>query len=204
MTIKQIRIGRDNFSYIINCPISKEAALVDPGYDADKLLDFISTNNLDLKFIINTHYHSDHSGQNQIIKKSIPSSKIVASESDGEKINADITVKDDDQLKLGKIILKFILTPGHTSGSICILVGNEALLTGDTLFIGDCGRTDLPGGSIDQMYKTLHEKIVSLPDHLIVYPGHDYGSKSFDTLGNQKKTNNTLLAKSLNEFSKIP
>ncbi|MCK5258369.1 MAG: MBL fold metallo-hydrolase, partial [Thermoplasmatales archaeon] len=84
------------------------------------------------------------------------------------------------------------------------IVDNEALITGDTLFIGDCGRTDLPGGDLVQMYRTLNEKIMSLPDHLIVYPGHDYGDKPFDTLGNQKRTNKTLLSKNLNDFSKIP
>ena len=77
-------------------------------------------------------------------------------------------------------------------------------ITGDTLFIGDCGRTDLPGGNINDMYKSLHEKIKSLPDHLIVYPGHDYGEKPFDTLGNQKIKNKTLVVKSIKEFRKIP
>jgi len=142
----------------------------------------------------------------QRIKKSIPSLKIVASESDGAKLNigVDVIISDGDQLKLGKVNLKFILTPGHTPGGICIIVDNEALLTGDTLFIGDCGRTDLPGGDLTQMYNSLNEKIKSLPDNLIVYPGHDYGDKPFDTLGNQKRTNKTLLAKNLNDFSKIP
>ena len=100
--------------------------------------------------------------------------------------------------------LNFILTPGHTPGGICIIVDNEAIITGDTLFIGDCGRTDLPGGDLAQMFRTLQEKIMPLPDHLIVYPGHDYGDKPFDTLGNQKRTNKTLIAKNLEEFSKIP
>lgn len=97
----------------------------------------------------------------------------------------------------------FLLTPGHTPGSICILVNNEAIITGDTLFIGDCGRTDLPGGNLTQMYNTLHYKIKSLPDHLIVYPGHNYGNKPFDTLGNQKLTNKTLVVKNLEEFSRL-
>ena len=76
-----------------------------------------------------------------------------------------------------------------------MIVDNEALLTGDTLFIGDCGRTDLPGGSLKEMFKTLQEKIKTLPNHLIVYPGHDYGDKPFDNLGNQKLTNKTLIVK---------
>jgi glyoxylase-like metal-dependent hydrolase (beta-lactamase superfamily II) len=119
-------------------------------------------------------------------------------------VKVDVKVSDHNRLKLGDIDLDFILTPGHTPGSICIIVDEEAIITGDTLFSGDCGRTDLPGGNITQMFKTLREKIMTLPDNLIVYPGHDYGDKPFDTLGNQKRTNKTLIAKNLDEFSRIP
>jgi glyoxylase-like metal-dependent hydrolase (beta-lactamase superfamily II) len=206
MTIEQIRIGFDNYSYIIYCLISKKAAIVDPGFNTNKLLENITTKDLDLEYIILTHYHSDHSGDCQKIKDSRPAAKIVASEPDGARLDVkiDIYISDGNYLKIGKVHLDFILTPGHTPGGICIIVDNEAILTGDTLFIGDCGRTDLSGGSLSQMYNSLHEKIKPLPDHLIVYPGHDYGEKPFDTLGNQKKTNRTLLAKNLKEFSKIP
>ena len=205
MTVKQIKVGFDNFSYVIYCSNRRKAAIVDPGFNTSKLLEFISSNNLELEYLIATHYHSDHTGEIQKIRNSISSSKVVASESDGSKLGmkVDITISDNDQLKLGDINLDFILTPGHTSGGICIIVGNEALITGDTLFIGDCGRTDLHGGNLAQMFNTLQEKIMPLPDHLIVYPGHDYGDKPFDTLGNQKRTNKTLIAKNLEEFSKI-
>ena len=206
MTIEQIKVGFDNFSYIVYCPINNKAAVVDPGFDVSKILKFISSKDLELEFIIITHYHRDHAGESQRIKDSMLSSRIVASGTDGAKLDIEVDkiVSDGDQLELGEVNLKFILTPGHTPDGICIIVDDEAILTGDTLFIGDCGRTDLPGGDLTQMYKSLHEKIMSLPDHLIVYPGHDYGDKPFDTLGNQKRTNKTLLAKNLNEFSKIP
>jgi len=206
MTIKQIKVGFDNFSYIIFCEKTRKASIVDPSYNPSELLEFILSNNLKLEYIIATHYHGDHTSGIQKIKNSISSSKIVASELDSPKlvIKVDIKVSDHNRLKLGSIDLDFILTPGHTPGGICIIVDDKALLTGDTLFIGDCGRTDLPGGNITQMFKTLIERIMPLPDHLIVYPGHDYGDKPFDTLGNQKRTNKTLLAKTLVEFSKIP
>jgi len=206
MTIEQIRVGFNNFSYVIYCQKTKKAAIVDPGYDSSKVIEFISSNNLKLEYIINTHYHGDHSSENYRVKSYCPMSKIIASKADGQKLGlkVDINVYDKDQLSLGKITLTFLSTPGHTPGGICIIIDNEAILTGDTLFIGDCGRTDLPGGSLAHMYKTLQEKIMSLPDNLIVYPGHDYGDKPFDTLGNQKQTNKTLLAKNLEEFSKIP
>jgi glyoxylase-like metal-dependent hydrolase (beta-lactamase superfamily II) len=203
LTIEQIKVGYDNFAYIVYCKKTKKAALIDPGYDAQKLLDNISSHKLNLQHIIITHHHSDHIGGIPTIKKHIPSSSIVASKLDGSTINADIVVSDEDRLSLGDVTLNFLLTPGHTAGGLCVIVDNKALLTGDTLFIGDCGRTDLSGGSLSEMHKTLQEKIMVLPDYLIVYPGHDYGPKPFDTLGHQKKTNKTLLAKTLEDFSKI-
>jgi glyoxylase-like metal-dependent hydrolase (beta-lactamase superfamily II) len=206
VVIEQIRVGYDNFCYIIYCPIHKKAAIVDPGFDTTNSLRFITANDLILEYIILTHYHSDHTAETKHLKKVILSSRIVASKEDGQKllIKPDIFVSDKSQLKVGNILLSFLLTPGHTPGCICIIVDNEALLTGDTLFIGDCGRTDLPGGNLAQMYASLHEKIIKLPDELIVYPGHDYGEKPFDSLGCQKRTNKTLKAKTLKEFSAIP
>jgi len=206
MAIEQLKIGLDNFSYIVYCSNEKEALIVDPSYDASKALDFIKKNNLKLKYVVITHYHFDHTEDITTIKKLFPDVKIIASEEDGKKLNekVDMFVIDGQKLKLGNINLQFLLTPGHTPGGLCIIVDNQAILTGDTLFIGDCGRTDLPGGNIIQMFKSLQEKIKVLPDHLVVYPGHDYGEKPFDTLGNQKRKNKTLLARNIKEFSKIP
>lgn len=205
MTIKQIKVGLDNFSYLIFCPKKKKAAIVDPGYNFSKIDKIIIQNNLNLEYIIATHFHIDHTGCINKFKKCYSNSKIIASEKDGIQLDTQVDIKviDHDKIKLGNVFLEFILTPGHTPGGICIIVDNESLLTGDTLFIGDCGRTDLLGGNITQMFKTLQEKIIPLPDHLIIYPGHDYGDKPYDILGNQKKTNKTLLAKNIEEFSSI-
>jgi len=205
LAIEQIKIGFDNFSYVIYCQINKQAAIVDPGLDSTKTLQFIASQKLTLEYILITHHHSDHSSDCKRIKRLFPQAKIVASEADGKKLalKPDIVISDGSQLKIGKILVNFLLTPGHTPGGICIILDNEALLTGDTLFIDDCGRTDLPGGNLAQMYASLHEKIMLLPDELIVYPGHDYGEKPFDSLGNQKRTNKTLRAKTLKEFSMI-
>jgi hydroxyacylglutathione hydrolase len=206
IVIEQFKVGADNFSYVIYNSATKEAAIVDPSFDASKTLNFIKQNNLNLKYIIITHYHFDHSKDIASVKKAISSANVVASELDGKKLNekVDIFVTDGKKLSLGEINLQFILTPGHTPGGICILVDNKAIITGDTLFIGDCGRTDLSDGNINQMFKSLQEKIKPLPDNVIVYPGHDYGEKPFDTLGSQKKKNKTLLARNIEEFSKIP
>jgi len=206
VSIAQLNVGYDNFCYVLYCPVHKKAAVVDPGFDAIKILQMLTAKNLILEYIILTHHHSDHTAETKHLKTVFPSSKIVASEKDGKKLSVkpDVNVNDGSQLKLGNVLLDFLLTPGHTKGGICILVDKTALLTGDTLFIGDCGRTDLPGGSLAEMFSTLQGKIMTLPDELIVYPGHDYGKKPFDSLGNQKRTNKTLCAKNLKEFSMIP
>jgi glyoxylase-like metal-dependent hydrolase (beta-lactamase superfamily II) len=205
LMIKQIRIGNDNFSYIIYSRKNNSAIIVDPGFEPEKTINYIINNNLILRYIIITHHHSDHSYGVITIKNKFPKARIIASKEDGEKINTDIDifVKDKDKLKLGEINLEFLLTPGHTPDGICIIVNNKAIITGDTLFIGDCGRTDLPGGNLQIMYNTLKNKIMPLPNNLIIYPGHDYGDKPYDTLGNQKKNNKTLNIKNFNDFSKI-
>jgi hydroxyacylglutathione hydrolase len=204
--IEQIRVGLDNFSYVIFCPVQKKAAIVDPGFDATPALQIITSNTLLLDYVILTHYHSDHAAEAKRLKTHHPSTQIVASKEDGNKlpIQPDVVVSDGSKLMIGTIALSFLLTPGHTKGGICILVDDTAILTGDTLFIGDCGRTDLPGGSLQEMFHTLQQKILPLPDDLLVYPGHDYGEKPFDRLGNQKQTNKTLRAKTRQEFSLIP
>ena len=206
MPIEQMKIGYDNFCYVIYCLHHKKAAIVDPGFDSTRASKFLASKNLTLEYIILTHHHSDHTAEAEHLKKTFSTPKIVASEEDGKKlpVQPDIIIRNKDHLELGTISLDFLLTPGHTKGGICIIVENKALLTGDTLFIGDCGRTDLPGGSLAEMFATFQEKIMVLPDELIVYPGHDYGEKPFDSLGNQKRTNKTLRAKTLKEFSLIP
>ena len=203
MVIEQILVGQDNFSYLVYCEETKQSALVDPGSNASRAMKRNGELNLDLKYVINTHHHYDHAGDNIRVKEA-NDCKFIASRMDSEKIpvNIDIIVADGEIINMGSVQMKFIHTPGHTSGGICVIVDDKYLLTGDTLFIGDCGRTDLPGGSNEQMYASLL-KLKSLPDDLIVYPGHDYGDKVFDDLGNQKKVNKTLIADSLDVFSEI-
>lgn len=205
MAIEQLRVGFDNFSYVIYCPVQKKAAIVDPGFDAKKLMQFLKENRCSLEFVILTHYHSDHCAELPHLKKKYPTAQVVASKDDGQRLSVppDVVMSDGSRLLLGTVRLSFLATPGHTPGGICVIVDDEAVLTGDTLFIGDCGRTDLAGGSLEQMFRSLQEKILPLSDELVVYPGHDYGAVPFDTLGHQKRTNKTLLAKNLKEFSLI-
>jgi len=96
--------------------------------------------------------------------------------------------------------VRFLHTPGHTPGSQCFLVNQASLVAGDTLFVGACGRVDLPGGDPKAMYESLTQKLMRLPDEVVLYPGHNYGRTPSDTLGAQKRTNPYLRGKNLQEW----
>jgi hydroxyacylglutathione hydrolase len=196
MYFKQIKHRGDNFSYIIADETTKEAAVVDPSFNADVIIQFLKEQKFIAKYVINTHHHGDHTAGNEDVKSKF-GAKIVAHKlSEGEK---DVGVTDGDVIKIGKVIIKVIHTPGHTPDSICLLVDGK-VLTGDTLFVGECGRTDLSGGSAKDMYTSLFFKLAILDDSIEVYPGHDYGSRPHSTIGLEKRTNYTLEKRSLEEF----
>ena len=197
MFFKQIQQHSDNFTYIIADEETREAAVVDSSYNADEIIKTIKTQKLQLKYIINTHGHSDHTAGNTELQ-SIFGAKIVAHKQ--SKIHPDLPVNENDILNVGKISVKIIYTPGHTADSICLLVDNKKLLTGDTLFVGECGRTDFPGGSSKNMYESLFNKLLKLNDDVEVYPGHDYGRTPSSTIGEEKKSNYTLQPRSLKDF----
>lgn len=194
---KQIQQHGDNFSYIIADENTKEAAVVDSSFNASEIIHILKAKNLNLKFIINTHGHSDHTAGN-IELGSIFGAKIIAYKL--SKVNFDIAVEDGDVLTVGKVSIKIIYTPGHTMDSICLLVDNKKLLTGDTLFVGECGRTDMLGGNSKSMYDSLFIKLLKLNDDVEVFPGHDYGPKPSSTIGEEKKSNYTLQPRSLEDF----
>jgi hydroxyacylglutathione hydrolase len=197
MFFRQIQQHSDNFSYIVADDITRDAAVIDSSYNAGEITRILKAENLNLKYVINTHGHSDHTAGNEELR-SMFNAKIVAHKL--SRINADIKVDDGDFIRVGNISLKVFHTPGHTPDSICLLVDNQKLLTGDTLFVGECGRTDLPGGNSKNMYESLFHKILRLPDDVEVYPGHDYGSKPFSTIGEERRSNYTLEPRSLAEF----
>ena len=197
MFFKQIQQHGDNFSYIIADQQSKEAAVVDSSFNADEIIRVLKSNGFQLKYVINTHGHSDHTAGNTELK-SIFGAKTVGHER--SRLSPDLTVKDGDTLTVGEIPIQIIYTPGHSLDSICLLVDNKKLLTGDTLFVGECGRTDLPGGNTKSMYDSLFNKLLKLDDKVEVYPGHDYGQKSSSTIGEEKKQNYTLKPRSIESF----
>jgi hydroxyacylglutathione hydrolase len=196
MFFKQIKHRGDNFSYIIADDITKEAVVVDPSFNADTIIRFVKEQDLNLKYIINTHHHMDHTAGNEDIRSSF-NAKVVAHKL--TKSRKDISVVDGDVIRIGKVVIKVIHTPGHTPDGICLLVDGK-LLTGDTLFVGECGRTDLPDSNVKDMYHSLFDKLMKLDDDIEVYPGHDYGPSPHSTIGIERKSNYTLKKRTLDEF----
>jgi glyoxylase-like metal-dependent hydrolase (beta-lactamase superfamily II) len=117
-------------------------------------------------------------------------------------VRKDVGVKDGDTVEVGTLKVKVLHTPGHCPDHICLLVDGK-LMTGDLLFIGECGRTDLTGGSASEMHNSLFNKILPLDDSIEVYPGHDYGSKPSSTIGDERKSNYTLKPRTREEFIKF-
>jgi hydroxyacylglutathione hydrolase len=196
MFFRQIKHRGDNFSYIIADDITKEAVVIDPSFNTDAIIKIIKEQNLNLKYIINTHHHMDHIAGNEDIRSSF-NAKVVAHKL--AKSRKDIGVVDGDSIKIGKVAIKVIHTPGHTPDGICLLVDGK-LLTGDTLFVGECGRTDLADSSVEDMYRSLFDKLMKLDDDIEVYPGHDYGPNPHSTIGIERKSNYTLIKRTLDEF----
>lgn len=196
MYFEQVKSKGDNFSYIISDIETREAAVIDPSYNADVIIQMLEDHNMKLKYVINTHGHSDHTlGNNVLVSKF--NAKLVSQAL--SNLKKDVSVVDGETIVLGKVIMSIIHTPGHSADSICLLVDGK-LLTGDTLFVGECGRTDMLGGSASQMYNSLFNKLMKLDDSIEVYPGHDYGPTPYSTIGIEKKTNYTLKKRTLEEF----
>lgn len=197
MFFRQVQQHGDNFSYIIADDTTREAAVVDSSFNAGEITRILKAENLKLKYIINTHSHSDHTAGNAELRSMFNAVTVAHRLS---RINPDVKVDDGDIIGIGSITVKVIHTPGHTPDSICLLVDNQKMLTGDTLFVEECGRTDLAGGNSKSMYNSLFNKILKLNDDLEVYPGHDYGSKPYSTIGEERRSNYTLEPRTLIEF----
>ncbi len=193
MIFQQIKVGNmENFAYIIGDSKTKEAAIVDPGWDANILLDFFNKNKLKAKKIILTHTHYDHINDvDYIFKKTHADVYVHSLEAEViKKINDRINIvelSNGDKFNVGNIEIEVMHTPGHSPGSSCFIF-NGKIITGDTLFVGSIGRTDLPGGNPKVMAESL-KRLKKLDDNIEVYPGHDYGEKPFSTIGAEKENN---------------
>jgi len=189
MKIAQIPVGSMlNFSYIVYDEKNSIGAIIDPSWNLEKLLVFLEKNNITAKYIINTHTHFDHILGNDHISE-ITKAEIIQHEKSTQK--KERSVVDHENISIGELNLEVLYTPGHSEDSICLIVNKKSIITGDTLFVGNCGRVDLPGSNPEKMYDSL-SKVANLDDSLVVYPGHNYGSTPTSTILNEK-TNNPML-----------
>lgn len=169
MLVKTIKVGAlQTNCYIVIDEKSREAAVIDPGDEVSKILPEIK--DLKVRYIILTHGHWDHLGAIDKVKKETRA-PILMNPQDGWAIKPDQALKDGDEVKIGNLVFKVLHTPGHSMGSIC-LFRDGYLFSGDTLFAWGCGRTDIPGASIQEMKKSL-KRLSVLPDETQVFPGHE-------------------------------
>ena len=193
-------------TYLVACPETLEAVIIDPAGEEDKILALIQTQGVTVKYILNTHGHSDHVLGNPKLKEvlNVPvcmhdaDDRFFSDPEVREKSSkelglpppdpSDIKLKAEDIIEVGTLNIKVIHTPGHTPGSVCYLV-NGNLFCGDTLFVGAVGRTDLIGGSLETLLESLEKRIIVLPKETVVWPGHDYGDTPTSTIGREMEEN---------------
>lgn len=186
----------------------KPALLIDPvDKTVDRDLNLIGELGLKLVYAMNTHVHADHITGTGLIKSKFPGAKSVISRASGSK--ADVLIEPGDRISFGDLFLEVRATPGHTSGCVTYVTGDEPdqphprmAFTGDTLLIRGCGRTDFQGGSSKQLYESVHSQIFTLPKDTLIYPAHDYKGFSVSTVG-EEMAYNPRLTKDLEEFKKI-
>ena len=197
MKVHQLQVGNmQNFTYVVEDEDTSEAILIDPSWELVELELIIKRNNLKIKYIVNTHHHFDHTLGNEAM---VESTKAPIIQHEASELKHDITVKDGDFIEFGNSKLKVLHTPGHSKDSIC-LIGDGKIFSGDTLFVGNCGRIDLPGGSAKDLYHSLFDVLYSLDDNLVMYSGHNYGNSEISTIGQEKITNMVMQKRTEQQF----
>jgi glyoxylase-like metal-dependent hydrolase (beta-lactamase superfamily II) len=219
--LRQELVGQmANFAYLVGSHSTREALLVDPAWSVDALLDRAEADGMRVVGALVTHYHPDHCGGSlfghsvegieRLLERATVPIHVNGEEAFGVQRVTGVSASDlvrhegGDALTLGQVRVRFLHTPGHTPGSQCFLVesgrGPGALVSGDTLFLGSCGRVDLPGSDPEAMYRSLNETLKRLPDETLLFPGHLYSSEPSSTMGEQKRRNPFLRMSSLEDF----
>ena len=217
MILKQVELGpMSNFIYLIGCAESREAAVVDPAWDVEAILKIAGDSDLKINHIFVTHGHPDHVNGLEALLQATDARVHIHQDETQYLLQAAAVfrmpvdfvnrrsanfraVSDGDEIRLGKLRVQFLHTPGHTPGSQCFLVDNN-LVSGDTLFINACGRVDLPGGDPEKMWWSLNHRLKVLDDDTILYPGHNYADRPTSTMGEQKRGNPYMQFASLSDF----
>lgn len=206
MTIQTLAVGPLQVNcFILGCEKSRKAAVIDPGGEGERILEALNAAGLELQSIINTHGHFDHVGANGYLKEAT-GAELLLHEADVPLLRRaaehaavfglrttsspepDRTLTGGERLAVGDLELQVIHTPGHSPGGICLLAAGH-LFSGDALFAGSVGRTDLPGGNTETLIAGIRERLLVLPEETIVHPGH--GPET--TIGREKRTNMFLL-----------
>lgn len=210
---KQIEMGpMQNYVYLIGSAETRKVAVVDAAWEIDTILKIAAQDEMEIIHAFVTHTHPDHvgggfagmeiDGVTELLEKC--KAKVVVHKAEAEFLkglsSSDMIKSDNgDKIDVGGVEIELMHTPGHTPGSQCFLIDGR-IVSGDTLFIDACGRVDFPGGNPEQMYNSLTQKLMALPDDTILFPGHNYAAKPHATLGEQKKTNPYLKFTSLKQF----
>jgi glyoxylase-like metal-dependent hydrolase (beta-lactamase superfamily II) len=213
--LRQMELGpMQNFVYLVGDPVVRECVVVDPAWEIDTIVETVERDDMRLVGALVTHTHQDHVGGSleswgmpgripgvEDLLARVPL-KVHVHKAEREFLKGFgsdlVQVGNHDTLKVGRLTLTFMHTPGHTPGSQCFLVDGR-LVSGDTLFIGSCGRTDLPGSDPTEMYYSLTQRLAALPDETILLPGHNYGGPS-STIGDEKRQNPFMRFAALGDF----
>jgi hydroxyacylglutathione hydrolase len=213
--LKQMELGpMQNFVYLVGDPVTRECVVVDPAWEIDTIHDTAAADDMTIVGAVVTHTHQDHVGgslESWGMPGRIPGveellervrTKVYVHKAEREFLRGFgsdlVKVDNHDTLPVGRLTLTFLHTPGHTPGSQCFLVDGR-LISGDTLFIGSCGRTDLPGSDPKEMYYSLTQRLAALPDDTVLLPGHNYGGET-STIGREKRQNPFMQFASLRDF----
>jgi len=197
MIVRQVKVGRmENFVYLLREEASGEGIAVDSGWETQPILKIAERERTKIKYVVPTHEHFDHTRTVHELAVRAGAEVLVHERS---PIEGDGVLHEGDEIRVGREKVRVIHTPGHTEDSLCLYDGRN-LFTGDTLFVGSWGRTDLPGGSPEKLFRSLHDSILRLPPETVIYPGHDYGEVTHRTLREEARVNPALLATDLRSF----
>ncbi len=227
---RQLLAGRDfatedpiakqmvNFSYLIGDRVTGETVMVDPAYNTDDLVDIVEMDGMKLVGVLGTHYHADHVGGSMMGFELNGIAQLL------ERVDVPVHVQDEeavlvtkvtgvgddhlvrhvsgDTVSVGQVDIELIHTPGHTPGSQCFLV-RGCLVSGDTLFLDGCGRTDLPGGDAEQLYYSLTDRLSKVPDDTILFPGHQYSPEASKPMGETRASNIVYKPSSIEQWLRM-
>jgi sulfur dioxygenase len=186
------------FTYLIIDDHTKEAALIDPvDSQLQVYIDLLADLGVKLKYALETHVHADHVTASGKLRQQFGIQTGVSQQCGAT--SADLQLNDGDALKLGEQTIEVIATPGHTAGSVTY-AWQDKVFTGDALLINGCGRTDFQGGDAGTLYDSITQRLFTLPEETLVYPGHDYQGKRVSSIGQEKTINSRLAGKSRDAF----